>query len=1225
MSRSPQKQRGNMFRTRSSALLIMTALALPLALLAAGRSTTKSAPSSATDQQQKTKEVLSGLPVVFEPNRGQTDPSVSYLSHVGNTRLFLTRDSTVFVLQPSQKTSSGKLPAASVVRMRTVNSRRGSLDEGVEQLPGHSNYLIGRDSSKWVTDVPQFAKVKRQSVYPGIDMVFYGNHRQLEYDFMVGPGADPSRIELAFDGVDKIRTTPAGDLVLTTLAGDFIQRKPKVYQRINGHQVEVAAHYRVSAGNTVQFAVARYDRRQPLVIDPTIVFNAIIGSGSNDIARNAGIAVDVNQSIFVSGESLGADFPLANGYSTTFQGSQKIFVFKLNSTATTLIYSTYIGGEMNDYNIGVRVDSSGNAIVAGSSYSSQYPVVAAAQGTNAGNLDGVISKLNFSGNALLFSTFLGGPNADQIQGLAMDSVGSTYVTGLAAASFPVTSGASQAGFGGGTDDCILAKYNSSGALQYATYLGGSDVDACFAVAADSTGNAYVTGGTQSVSFPVTAGAFQTTNASLNPNTGLAPTPDAFFAKFNPSGTRVYSTFLGGNSGDVGTAIALDSLGSAYIGGYTYSKNLPTTAGAFQALPVTFDTNIYVGFVSKFSPSGALSYSTYLSGSSGDTVLGIAADSSGVVYVVGQTFSANFPVLAPLIGTKPGLAADSAGFASVLNNSGSGLVSSTFLGGNGLSASPDDKQSAKAVAVDSSGNFYVVGQTDSSYYKNATPGALNAGYGGADIFVTKISPTPSAGCTISTGPSSLFAYGASATNFPIEVFAPSGCAWTASTVASWISFPNGASATGTAGLGVVVAANAGAARTANITFNVGGTLTVTQAAGGCSYGFSSSDGSVVAAGGSGTASLTADSGCTWNAVSSEPWLTLSSASGTSNGSISYTAAVNTSGTLPARKAKITVGTAVFTVTQATPCVTNCGGGPAPHTPSAVSVSPSTGFGSNQSYTFQFADTSGASDLTVVDVLINTSLDGRNACYLAYVASANTVYLLADLGNGTYAGTLALNGSGSLSNSQCTINGAGSSASSSGNTLTLTLNMSFSSGFSGNRVIYMSAGDTAGSNTGWQTLGVHGLTPQVSSFPNPSAMTPPSGSVSNSTISYTYLDASSAANLQTVWALINTAIDGRAACYVAYYRPANLVLLIPDSGDGSQATSMPLSGTGTLSNSQCTISAQGSSVSTSGNQLVVTLNVTFKSGAFTGPKGVWLAASTLSNQVGPWQALGVWRVP
>ena len=341
--------------------------------------------------------------------------------------------------------------------------------------------------------------------------------------------------------------------------------------------------------------------------------------------------------------------------------------------------------------------------------------------------------------------------------------------------------------------------------------------------------------------------------------------------------------------------------------------------------------------------------------------------------------------------------------------------------------------------------------------------------------------------------------------------------------------------------------------------------------------------------------------------------------------SITAFVNVSATAPA-SATFTAGVSGGSSPSSTATdPTTIGSQVTTTGPAVVSLLPVTGFGSSLAYTFQYSNSTGFANLGVVNVLINTALDGRSACYLAYSQPTNTIYMVSDAGDSTYAGTLVLNGTGSLNNSQCTVNGVGSSASGSGNTLTLTLNMNFSGTFGGNRVIYMAARDVAQTSTGWQTMGVHGSTSTVTTFPAPVSVSPASGSVAGPTLAYTYQDATSANNLLTSWALINTAIDGRSACYIAYYKPGNQVFLYPDNGDGTQATNMVLTGTNTLSNSQCTVSAQGSSVTTNGASMTVALNVSFKSGAFAGPKGIWLAVQTVAGQTSPWQALGAWRIP
>ena len=295
------------------------------------------------------------------------------------------------------------------------------------------------------------------------------------------------------------------------------------------------------------------------------------------------------------------------------------------------------------------------------------------------------------------------------------------------------------------------------------------------------------------------------------------------------------------------------------------------------------------------------------------------------------------------------------------------------------------------------------------------------------------------------------------------------------------------------------------------------------------------------------------------------------------------------------------------------------------PAPASLTPSVSTGASQFLTATFNAPAGYQTLNVVNVLINNFLDGRQACYLAYSVASNALYIVGDIGDPTQITGKVMNGSGTVGNSQCTVNLVGSSAIGSGTTLTLTLNLSFATSFGGNKVIYTAAGDTSGNNSGWSTMGVHGVPPLPSTFPNPVGMSPSSGSTLNQTITFTYQDQTTASNLQTVWALFNTALDGRAACYIAYYRPGNQVYLDPDNGDGNAATSIPLTGNNTISNSQCTVSAQGSQVQSSGNTLTVTLPITFKP-SFAGFKGVWMAAQTLNAvATSPWQSLGAEVIP
>lgn len=393
---------------------------------------------------------------------------------------------------------------------------------------------------------------------------------------------------------------------------------------------------------------------------------------------------------------------------------------------------------------------------------------------------------------------------------------------------------------------------------------------------------------------------------------------------------------------------------------------------------------------------------------------------------------------------------------------------------------------------------------------------------------------------------------------------------------------------------------------------------------CVFSIFPSSLSIGATGGFQSAAITSTGpvNCPWTAQTAAGWISITSngpgtSGGQGSGTFSFTVSPNTGST---RNADITVGEgtgfpAILNVTQAQ--AVN-------QTPAAVTLAPVASSGASQSFTFQFSDPDGYQDLGVLNVLVNSALDGRHACYIAYSRPANVLYLVNDVGDGLLPG-LTLNGSGAVGNSQCTVTGSGSSASGSGNTLTLTLNLSFSPAFGGNKLLFLAARDSIGNNSGWQTLGVHGVPALSPTFPAAIGMNPSSGVIGNAVLTYTYRDQTDANNLQTAWALINSALDGAGACYTAYYRPANLLLLLPDNGNGAQATSMVLNGgNASLSNSQCTIFGSGSSASVNGNQLTVTLNTVFKP-AFAGRKGIWLGVATLTGQSSDWQALGAWQVP
>ena len=700
-------------------------------------------PISASQTDPKTQAKLldsyGKLPLSFEANHGQTDAKVRFLSRTGGFTLFLTGDEAVLAVNgkkadpPKTKIANraqslqfaeAATKAGGVLRMKLRNANPAAKVTGTDELTGKSNYFIGKDSTKWRTNVPTYAKVKFEGIYSGIDLVYYGNQRQLEYDFIIAPGADPRRITFDVGGAKWIRKNAHGELVFKVSEDEIRWHKPVVYQETDGVRHEIAAHYAIRGKNRVGFELAKYDASRPLYIDP-LVYSTYLGS--NSFSEGNGIAVDSSGDAYVTGFT-GSNFPLMNPQQPDYGGGGDAYVTKFNPSGSALVYSTYLGGNAYDIGYGIAVDSSGDAYVTGYTQGGDFPVTPGALQTNfgGGQADAFVTMLNPTGSALLYSTYLGGSGLDAGYGVAVDNLGNAHVTGgTNSTDFPVTPGAFQTACGG-KDNCqygtaFVAEFNVTGsALVYSTYLGGNYDDAGTGIAVDSSGNVYVTGGTNSTNFPTTPGAFQPT---------LGGNGNAFVAKFNPTGSAlVYSTYLGGSGGDGSSGIALDGSGSAYVTGYTGSNNFPSTPGAFQTTCGSASSCDNT-FVTKFNPSGsALVYSTYLGGSIYDYGYGIAVDNSGDVYVTGFTESTNFPTTPGALQTTYGGGVDA--FVTEFNPTGSALLYSTYLGGN-------VNDYGYGIALDSSGDAYVTGFTQSTNFPT-TPGAFQTTYGGYyDAFVSKI--------------------------------------------------------------------------------------------------------------------------------------------------------------------------------------------------------------------------------------------------------------------------------------------------------------------------------------------------------------------------------------------------------------------------------------------------------------------------------------------------------
>lgn len=662
------------------------------------------------------------LPLSFEANRGQAGVSASYLAR--GSGYLLRVEATTASFQLRNRTDSAEL------RMRVLGGDPSAQAEELNELEGKVNYFVGSDPAQWRQNIPTYGRVRYRDVYPGIDLVYYGNQRQLEYDFNVAPGEDAGAIKLRFEGADKVTVDPNGDLLVAL--GDAILRQPKpiVYQEVDGERRAVDGGYRVSANGEVGFDVGEYDTARALVIDPTIVYSTYLGGGFGDGGQ--AIAVDSAGNVYVAGTTLSTNFPTVNPLQSTNAGSQEGFVTKINAAGTALVYSTYLGGTNADNVAAITVDSAGNAYLTGFTQSTNFPTANAIQATFGGAQDAFVTKINAAGSALVYSTYLGGSNSEAGAGIAVDGSGNVYTTGnTQSTNFP-TANALQAMSNGG--DAYVTKINAAGsAFVYSTYLGGSGGDSGNSLKVDATGNVYLTGTTGSTDFP-------TVNPIQGTNAGPTPFPqDAFVTKINAAGTAlVYSTYLGGLGLDNGLSIAIDPSGNAYLTGFTKSTNFPT-ANAIQPAKgsANSSTSNRDAFVTKINAAGsAFVYSTYLGGTTDQIGYAIAADASGNAYVTGETSSANgFPLVNALHCTIKG---PQDAFITKLDAAGSAFLYSTYLGGSGYDA-------ATAIAVDSSHNAYITGTTHSGDFPTLNP----IQSAGGQAFVTKLSDAVSPNACSST--------------------------------------------------------------------------------------------------------------------------------------------------------------------------------------------------------------------------------------------------------------------------------------------------------------------------------------------------------------------------------------------------------------------------------------------------------------------------------------------
>lgn len=671
------------------------------------------------------------LPVAFEANCGQSNPDVKFIAHGAGRRLLLTADG--LMLSPaSARSTEGNRPEP--FRLRLLDGNPHAEITGLDRLAGTANYFLGANPRQWHVGVPRFAKVRYNDVYPGIDLVYYGNQRQVECDFIVAAGADPDVIRLAVDrrtpGTVDAQVDAQGDVVFRTADGEVRLRRPSIYQKTDGSQRSIDGGFVIDARGQIRFQVGSYDPALPLVIDPILVFSTFMGGSGNE--AGTAIGIDPSANVIVAGFTDSTDFPTTNALDATKASGFDTFVVKVDSTGTNLVYATYLGGNKDDFVNALAVDAAGNVYLTGQTSSPNFPTTANAfQSSLQGGTNAFVVELDSTGTNVVYATYLGGDTTDAAHGIAVDAAGNAFVTGeTSSGDFPKTSNAFQDTLNGPTDAFVTELAAGGSNLVYSTYLGGGSNDSGQAIALDASGNAYVTGWTLSSNFP-TRHPFQD---ALDRGASAGAGQDAFVTEVGPAGTNlVYSTYLGGSDIEFGSGIAVDGTGAAHVTGFTRSSNFPKTTKPLQGTLDRGNSTILMGdaFVTKFSPDGSsLAYSTYLGSGNVDAGFAIAVDTNGNACVAGTTLSGGFPNVNPV---QTGCRSCSDGlrdaFVAKLGSAGTNLVYSTFLGGKG-----DD--ACLAVAFDVAGSVFLTGFTGSDNFPRAFPVQLRLD-GPSDAFITKI--------------------------------------------------------------------------------------------------------------------------------------------------------------------------------------------------------------------------------------------------------------------------------------------------------------------------------------------------------------------------------------------------------------------------------------------------------------------------------------------------------
>jgi hypothetical protein len=708
------------------------------------------------------------LPLTFEANQGQTGAQVKFLSKGKGYTAFLTANGMTLSLRPSTgaarqplNSSASRSQSSTTLQFTLVGAAANPVVAGEDIQPGKINYFFGSDPTQWRTNISTYARIRYRNVYPGVDMIYYGNHRQLEYDFVISPGADPNQIQFQIQGAKNLSLDAKGNLVLDTGNGSLYFQAPNIYQEVNGTRLPIQGEYVVKDATHAGFRLSALDSAKPTVIDPVLVYGTFLGGSGDD--NVSGIAVDSSGSVYLAGTTDSTDFPLAIMGSLP-AGNSHVFVAKLDSTGSVLLYADYLGGNTDDYGYALAIDSAGEVYVTGSTESSNFPVVNAFDATYPGSFNAFLTKISADGSSLLYSTYFGGNGSDIPAAVALDGSGDMLIAGNTSSTNLPTANAYQSTVSANQNGQFgtygfLTEFSPDGsALVYSTYLAGNSniaqscggsscwpppYSAIAGLAVDSSGNAYVGGSTNTYNFPTTSGVYET--ASYGPQNNLA----GVLAKFSNSGALTYSTYFDETSGVTTTinAVAVDASGSAYVTGGTFSDGtFPLTSTAICD-PSVYSDLCGFAFVTKFDPAAAtLVYSTFLGPNNLATPVAISLDANNNAYVVASTTDTSFPLVNGIenFSTEgsqyaPGIDYDV--LLAEVDAQASSELFATYIGGSGNNI-------AASIALDANSNIYVAGSTDSIDFPVSLGGYQGILGGNTDSFLVKISSASAAAVSVS---------------------------------------------------------------------------------------------------------------------------------------------------------------------------------------------------------------------------------------------------------------------------------------------------------------------------------------------------------------------------------------------------------------------------------------------------------------------------------------------